>query len=169
MIISLTADENIKTTEIIGKRLKGLLKRAIKEGRYNSQQAFFDILNERLKKVELLEDSHVDMTNYNTYAKYLNGRSNLKMYVFKEICEELDCSPAYLLGLTVVNSDPTGTILKFINDLGEDVTVNIDDDTDCIYIDYHGTELHFEVDELTKKIQDLVDATLFVEAKKVKK
>lgn len=171
MVISVSEDGNITTNQIVGKRLKGLLKRAIDEGRYSSHKDFFDRLNDRLEKIESVEKStHVNVNNPNTYAKYLNGGTTMKLYVFREICRELDCSPAYLLGLTVFNNDPSGTILKFINSLGDGVTIERNwENEDEIYINYHGTELYLDRDTLTKKVQELVDCALFLEAKKVKK
>ena len=92
MVISVSEDGNITTNQIVGKRLKGLLKRAIDEGRYSSHKDFFDRLNDRLEKIESVEKStHVNVNNPNTYAKYLNGGTTMKLYVFREICRELDC------------------------------------------------------------------------------
>ena len=171
MIISLSSDTDLTTNQVVGKRLKGLLKRAISEGRYDSNKDFFDRLNDRLEKIETAEKStHVNVNNPNTYAKYLNGGTTMKLYVFREICKELDCSPAYLLGLTVFNNDPSATILKFINSLGDGVTIEREwENEDELHITYHGTELFLDRITLTKKVQDLVDCALFLEAKKISK
>ena len=60
--------------------------------------------------------------------------------------------------------------MKFINSLGDGVTIERNwENEDEIYINYHGTELYLDRDTLTKKVQELVDCALFLEAKKVKK
>ena len=93
MIINNAEIEGLKhlnTTQIVGTRLKSLIKRAVKEKKFKSQADFFNSIGE----------NGIDK---DTYSKYLNGTNNMKLDRLKEICLKLDCSSDYLLGLTPFN------------------------------------------------------------------
>lgn len=161
MIVSLSDCDNCKTTEIVGKRLKGLIKRAIKEGKYSSQQEFFERVQLRIN------DTSTDITNPNTYNKYLNGGTNMKIDVLKQICMELNCSANYLMGITNFNSDYSGAILKLVSDIDNRITYKWDaNEIDVIHIDYYGKVLTYGAEELGNKLKDLINATLFIDSKK---
>ena len=161
MITSMLNCDNYKTTEIIGKRLKGLIKRAIKEGKYSSQQDFFDQVQKRI------ENTNTDVTNPNTYNNYLNGGTNMKLDVLKQICIELDCSANYLMGISFANTDYQGSILRMIYDIDPKINIMWDEyETDMVQIDYYGKTITYDCDELKNKIKDLINATLFIDSKK---
>ena len=162
MIVSLGDCDNCKTTEIVGKRLKGLIKRAIKEGKYNSQKEFFERVQERIN------DTSIDLTNSNTYNKYLNGGTNMKLDVLKQICIELKCSANYLMGITPFNSDYSGAILRLLGDIDSNITYSWDPiESNVININYYGTTLSYKENELAEKLKDLISASLFVDSKKI--
>ena len=91
----------------------------------------------------------------------------MSMYVLQQICIELDCSANYLLGITPINSDYTGSILRLLTDIDECISYEWDEvESDLIHIDYYGTTLSYRKEELTQKLKDLINAFFFIDSKK---
>ncbi|WP_287449937.1 hypothetical protein [Sellimonas sp.] len=181
MLVSLKNTDNLKTNEIIGQRLKLLISRELQrtdnegrliKGKYSSIQDFFDKIQERIDKncnIEFSDESRksTQVNNPNTYNKYLNGKNSMKMYVLKQICIELKCSANFLMGITPVNSDYTGSILRLLTDIDDRISYEWDEiDSDIIHIDYYGTSLSYRDIELEEKLKDLINASLFIDCKK---
>lgn len=170
MFVSLQNVENLKTTEIIGIRLKTLIKNAIKKGKYTNQQDFFDCVQKRLDESNNSESSRVSINNQNTYSKYLNGSINMKLDVLKQICIELDCSANFLMGITPINSDYSGSILKLLTSIDSGITYAWDEtEPNIIHIDYYGTILSYDETVLANKLKNLISALLFIDSKEVNK
>lgn len=179
MLVSLKNTDNLKTNEIIGQRLRLLISRELprkdKEGRlikgkYLSIQDFFDKVQERIDKdcnIEFSDRKNTQVNNPNTYNKYLNGTNSMKMYVLKQICIELKCSANFLMGITPVNSDYVGSILRLLTDIDDRISYEWDEiDSDIVHIDYYGTSLSYRDTELEEKLKDLINASLFIDCKK---
>lgn len=180
MLISLKDITNLTTTEIIGQRLRSLINRELPHtdkdgkritGKYSSIQDFWDKIQERIDKDCSIEFDRqrkkTQVNNRNTYQKYLNGTTAMSMYVLQQICIELDCSANYLLGITPVNSDYTGSILRLLTDIDECISYEWDEvDSDLIHINYYGTTLSYRTEELSQKLKDLINAFFFIDSKK---
>lgn len=156
-------ENNIKTTEIVGKRLKALIKREIKNGKYSSQQDFFEKINTRIMYKEEIENVSTDIANRNVYNKYLSGKTNMNLFVLKEICLELNCTADYLLGISPINKNFLGSAYKVLFDLGYDVTTDYEDN---LLIKYRGKEIELDYEELQKEIENLFEYQLFKKLQK---
>lgn len=162
MIFNLRNNENLKTSEIIGKNLKGVIKRRIEEGDYKSQIDFFNRVQERLEATG--NESKVTVNNPNTYNKYLTGENNMKLDTFKMICIESNSTADYLLGLSPVNRDFLGGVYKFISDMGYKIGVDPENE-DNIRIYYNNQYLKFDYHEIKEEIKLLFEYLLFVKSK----
>lgn len=164
MIMSVE-DGSIRVTQILGKRLKYLIKRGIKEGRYHNQQDFFDKIQERIWQSENAEIGIVTVSNPNTYNKYLSGGNNMKLEVLYHICKELNCTADYLLGLSPINRNFLGSIYRVIRDMGYEVETNPENE-DQLSIMYEGKEIKLSYNELEESIHTILDYLLFRKSKK---
>lgn len=163
MIVSLD-DGSIRVTQTLGKRLKYLIKRGIKEERYRNQQDFFDKIQDRIIESGNNDLAKVMVNNANTYNKYLSGGNNMKLEVLYHICKELNCTADYLLGLSPVNRNFLGSIYKVLKDMGYEVESN-PENVDQICVMYEGKELYLSYNELEESIHNILDFLLFQKSK----
>lgn len=166
MIVSLD-DGSIRVTQTLGKRLKYLIKRGIKEERYRNQQDFFDKIQDRIIESGNNDLAKVMVNNANTYNKYLSGGNNMKLEVLYHICKELNCTADYLLGLSPVNRNFLGSIYKVLRDMGYEVESNPENE-DQICVMYEGKELDLSYNELEESIHSILDYLLFQKSKTTK-
>lgn len=152
--------DNLKTTEIVGKRLKYLIKYAIKDGKYKSQQDFFDCVQSRIDASGNPEKASVAINNQNTYSKYLNGGTNMKLDVLKHICLELGCTADYLLGVSPVNRNFLGSAYMLVRDMGFEISCNPENE-DEIGVMFNGQLLEFSYDELKAELENIFEYTLY--------
>ena len=147
MIVKMNSEDGRNTKEIVGSRLKGLLRRAIKAGTYNSQEDFFsDIGGE-------------EGTTKDTFSKYLSGKNSIPLEKFKEICEKLDCSADYLLGLTSFNKSFSGigsTLIKLGYSIEEDPY-----ESDYITISKDNISFTCTYQEIEKEFDDILSFIMF--------
>lgn len=166
MITRLNLKTPTKVSICIGTRLKMLIKHEIQRKKYKSIQEFFDNVQSQIDKNEIEEKKKPQVNNPNTYNKYLNGSTEMKYFVFKEICSELGCSANYLMGLTPFNSDFGGSVLTLLNSInGVELYPWDENEPDIIGINYCGKEIFYDENELEKKIKTLIEATLFIDTK----
>ena len=178
MIISNSDNSNLTTNEILWKRLKTLISREIihkdkngeEVGRYTSIQNFFDVIQDRIEnncEVEFKGDKKkTTVNNANTYNKYLNGTNSMKPYVLREISKELHCSINYLLGITPINSDYVGSVLRLLESNKKIICFWDQIDDDLLHINYFGNEITYTTNELKNKIENLIMAQLFIDSQK---
>lgn len=163
MIVSLE-DENIRVTQTLGKRLKYLIRRGIKEGRYHNQQDFFDKIQSRIIESGNSDLAKVMVNNANTYNKYLSGLNNMKLEVLFYICQELNCTADYLLGLSPINRNFLGSTYKVLGDMGYEVESNPENE-DQICVTYEGKNIFLSYDELQATMHNILDFVLFQKSK----
>lgn len=164
MIVSMD-EGGIRVTQTLGKRLKYLIKRGIKENKYHNQQDFFDKIQKRIQDSENAELGTVMVNNPNTYNKYLSGGNNMKLEVLYHICKELNCTADYLLGLSPINRNFLGSIYRVIRDMGYEVETNPENE-DQLSIMYEGKEIKLSYNELEESIHTILDYLLFRKSKK---
>lgn len=146
MIIDTREINNLTTTQIVGTRLKSLIKRAVKEKKFKSQADFFNSIGE----------NGIDK---DTYSKYLNGTNNMKLERLKEICLKLDCSSDFLLGLTPFNRKFAG-IGSTLYKMGYSIVWN-EYETEYMTISKDGLQFECTEQEIEDKFSELLSFIMF--------
>lgn len=117
---------DLTTKKLVGERLRKLIKQEIKNQKYRDQQDFFSKVQKRIDKNNT-EKISVNVSNVNTFNKYLTGETNMKIEVLKQICIELNCTSDYLLGLTPHNMNTLDIIRNLIKESGYNLVDLLED------------------------------------------
>ena len=141
MVFNTEKTGELTTTQIVGKRLKSLIKRTGK-----SQEEFFSSIGE-------------NGIGKDTFSKYLNGKNNMTLDRLKEICLKLDCSSDYLLGLTPFNKRFAG-IGSTLYKMG--YTIEWDEyEADYMTISKDGLQLRCTEREIEDKFVEVLSFVMF--------